>query len=135
LEEWIHRASQFTVQAVPRNATDSAHPPAAPASAWSDRYVIAELERNESDGLQQTLVGRRWKLLRSNVRKTLEVFDLESDPVEGLDLASTEPGRARDLEAALDSILKALPPRLAHLQTRRITKEAEVLLKGQGYIH
>lgn len=120
-----------------------------PPAAWSGRSlldpaalaarparpILAQLERNREYGLLQSLQYEGWKLIVNQARQKVELYDLTTDPAEQHDLTTTEPARAQALQTRLDDLLKSLPPPPTVVERRPLTKEAQIELKGQGYIH
>ena len=64
---------------------------------------LAELRLDEKHALDSLRRGR-WKLILDRTAERRTLFDLESDPGETRDLASTEPARADALERELEEL-------------------------------
>jgi arylsulfatase A-like enzyme len=101
----------------------------------ADRRIVAELERNRGEGVQQALVTLDWKLIRNLKTGRTELFDLKADPGELRNRTATEAVRASALTRELDAFMMALPAPPKTVARRPVSKGAEIELKGQGYIH
>lgn len=109
--------------------------PGRSVSVPANRRIVAELERNRGDGVQQALVTQGWKLIRNLKTGRTELFDLRADPGERMNLATGDTARASALSRELEDFMKSLPAPPKTVARRPVSKDAEIELKGQGYIH
>jgi arylsulfatase A-like enzyme len=108
-----------------------------PGRAHFGESGVAFLDGNplrEKDGERWTMVRRgRWKLMRipgaSGVR--WELYDLEADPGETVDLAAGEADRVAELRGLLEGWLRASDPADAPAE---ISPALEAKLRELGYV-
>jgi arylsulfatase A-like enzyme len=100
-----------------------------------ERAIVADLDRNPATGRMECLVTDQYKLIRQPNWKRIELYDLKMDPGERNDLSKTDKETAARLEAELKRFFGRLPAAPLRVARRPLSKEAEVELKGQGYIH
>jgi len=83
-------------------------------STWEQQPIFSEITEDErarlagsGSGTAVSVIKGRWKLIRSFLaptsrqRETYELFDLEADPGETVNLAVTHPDLVRELEAEI----------------------------------
>lgn len=108
-----------------------------PGRAHFGESGVAFLDGNplrEKDGERWTMVRRgRWKLIRipsaSGVR--WELYDLETDPEETVDLSAREPDRVEELRGLLEGWLLGSGPAAAPAE---ISPALEAKLRELGYV-
>jgi len=98
-----------------------------------ERPILLELwpPRPERQGIRRG----RWKLIRSlEPARAIELFDLDADPRESVNLADRNPELAAELERQLDELLGRLPA-AAPIDLPAVT-DPELLeqLRNMGYV-
>jgi len=67
-------------------------------------HDVADLEHPTRGLLYRWCIRENWKLVRPTSGGASELFNLSSDPAEQKDLASQEPARVKELNAAIDRL-------------------------------
>lgn len=78
----------------------------------------------------------KWKLIRTPVKNSLELFNLVADPLEGNNVADQHPGVVRDLDDRISAWLARQAPREApdEKDPPELTEEEIKRLKTLGYL-
>jgi arylsulfatase A-like enzyme len=101
--------------------------------ARTDRTSFGQTRRAAK---RDAIVEGRWKLIRDQRSANSELYDLEADPNERLDLAGAQPALRARLERALDSWLKNMErasQRLPRAVAPTLSSEERARLKSLGY--
>ena len=94
-----------------------------PSASWADRTLFTHVGRWEPKASPESARYRmaavrttRWHLVSADGAREAHwmLFDVQTDPGETRDLASTEPERARQLAAEFDTWWTSLPPYLVN---------------------
>jgi arylsulfatase A-like enzyme len=83
---------------------------------------------------KSALVADRYKLIRDEPTRRLELYDLERDPAERHDLAPARPQLAARLAAQLDDRLRRVRRQRLEPAPREVPQEQIELLRGLGYV-
>lgn len=102
-------------------------------------YAETRLEKSPSNltNLVTDLVGirrGRWKLIRSQLDGTVELYDIVTDPNEMQDLADTRPDIRDELAGELDERLADAPTKEDDLLTDAQRADVTEHLEGLGYL-
>jgi arylsulfatase A-like enzyme len=101
----------------------------------ADRALIAQLERNREYGLDEAIIGPRWKFIVNRQSKQMQLYDLAADPAEARNLVAHVPDEVAAQRRALEALLESLAPPPAVVEKRTLSKDVEAQLRGAGYIH
>ncbi|MDZ4803421.1 MAG: sulfatase, partial [Candidatus Eisenbacteria bacterium] len=108
---------------------------AALETAATGRSLLTQLERNRDLGLEESIIGPRWKFVINRLTGRMELYDLLADPAESANVARSNTEEATAQGVRLAEFLKRLPPPPAVVERKSLSKEVEAQLRGEGYIH
>ncbi len=83
---------------------------------------------------KKAIVGERYKLVRDDLTGALELFDLELDPLERLDLSAADPERTAALAAELERHLLLLSRGARRAERTTFTQAELETLRELGYV-
>ncbi len=96
--------------------------------------ALAHLARFPDKKHLAALIGPRWKIIRNLKTGSEELYDLEQDPWEHHDLATTEIATLKSMSQRLNDLVRALPPPPEDAVSRAISKRREEQLRNLGYL-
>ncbi|HEX7879677.1 MAG TPA: sulfatase-like hydrolase/transferase, partial [Candidatus Eisenbacteria bacterium] len=99
------------------------------------RTLLAQLERNREYGLDEAVIGPRWKFILNRLSKKTQLYDIAADRAESRNLVQSNAADVETQRALLEALLKGLAPPPAVVEKRTLSKEVEAQLRGAGYIH
>jgi len=100
------------------------------------RFVFVEVERGNQSRrtlAKTAIVGERLKLIRNERTGALEIYDLENDPGERIDLAEAQPELRELLLPRLDEQLERAGEGAAPAASRELSEEEVEGLRQLGY--
>lgn len=101
----------------------------------AERELLAQLERNRDLGLEESIIGPRWKFVVNRKSQRRQLYDLAADPAEAINLFATHPAEAGIQELRLAALLRTSAPPPTVVERKSLSREAEAQLRGAGYIH
>jgi arylsulfatase A-like enzyme len=72
-----------------------------------ERIQIKDKIFMEQVSMQRAVRTRRWKLINDMMRKRVELYNIENDPLETINLMETEIDKMEELKGNLDNWVKA----------------------------
>jgi arylsulfatase A-like enzyme len=89
---------------------------------------------SEKTAQKQSLIGPRYKLIRDLLNDELELYDLDRDPDELVDLAAQQPERVRAMEQELDALMAEVKSTSVQGHERQLSEEELRALEALGYV-